>query len=199
MTEPTTFSSLTAMEKQGYIERRKLPHNAKNVNVYLTPRGRELRDVLVPIAEDINAAAVEGVSILGHRDDAAGSPCHHRESRARGSGGRRGESIKKPALVALARKTSCENSAYWRRVKNTAHAPELIDPAGMPSFVSVPTLRSKYLAIVANGANGVQRPGIVEPHLFAELALGQSGVARQASWMPWPLRCFSRSRRVPRR
>ena len=61
MTEPTTFSALTAMEKQGYIERRKLPHNAKNVYVYLTPRGRELRDVLVPIAEDINAAAVEGV------------------------------------------------------------------------------------------------------------------------------------------
>jgi DNA-binding MarR family transcriptional regulator len=61
MTEPTTFSALTAMERQGYIERRKLPHNAKNVYVYLTSRGRELRDVLVPIAEDINAVAVEGV------------------------------------------------------------------------------------------------------------------------------------------
>jgi DNA-binding MarR family transcriptional regulator len=61
MTEPTTFSALTAMEKQGYIERRKLPHNAKNVYVYLTARGRDLRDVLVPIAEDINAGAVQGV------------------------------------------------------------------------------------------------------------------------------------------
>lgn len=61
MTEPTTFSALTAMEKQGYIERRKLPHNAKNVYVFLTPQGRALKDVLVPIAEDINAIAVAGV------------------------------------------------------------------------------------------------------------------------------------------
>lgn len=61
MTEPTTFAALTAMEKQGYIERRKLPHNAKNVYVFLTSRGRKLRDVLVPIAEDVNAIAVAGV------------------------------------------------------------------------------------------------------------------------------------------
>jgi len=61
MTEPTTFSALTAMEKAGYIERRKLPHNAKNVYVYLTPQGRALKDVLVPIAEEINAVGVAGV------------------------------------------------------------------------------------------------------------------------------------------
>lgn len=61
MTEPTTFSALTAMERQGYIERRKLPHNAKNVYVYLTQQGRALKDALVPIAEEVNAIAVAGV------------------------------------------------------------------------------------------------------------------------------------------
>ena len=58
MTEPTTFSALTAMEKQGYIERRKLPHNAKNVYVTLTGAGRALKEVLVPLAEEINAISV---------------------------------------------------------------------------------------------------------------------------------------------
>ena len=41
--EPTTFSALTAMEKLGYIERRKLPHSRKNVYVFLTPAGRRSR------------------------------------------------------------------------------------------------------------------------------------------------------------
>src|SRR3954468_17890970 len=48
--EPTTFSALKALEKLGYIERRQLPDNRKNVYVHLTPRGRALRDVLVPLA-----------------------------------------------------------------------------------------------------------------------------------------------------
>ncbi len=61
MTEPTTFSALTAMEKQGYIERRKLPHNAKNVYVFLTNQGRALKEVLVPLAEEVNALGVAGL------------------------------------------------------------------------------------------------------------------------------------------
>lgn len=61
MTEPTTFSALNAMEKKGYIERRKLPHNAKNVYVYLTAAGRELESVLVPLAEEVNRIAVQGL------------------------------------------------------------------------------------------------------------------------------------------
>ncbi len=61
MTEPTTFSALTAMEKQGYIERRKLPHNAKNVYVFLTSAGRALKETLVPLAEEVNALGVAGI------------------------------------------------------------------------------------------------------------------------------------------
>ena len=62
MTEPTTFSALNAMEVKGYIERRKLPHNAKNVYVYLTPAGRDLQAQLVPLAEEVNRIAIEGLS-----------------------------------------------------------------------------------------------------------------------------------------
>ena len=56
--EPTTFSALTAMEKLGYIERRKLPHSRKNVYVFLTEEGRALKEKLVPFAEYINQIAV---------------------------------------------------------------------------------------------------------------------------------------------
>ncbi|MGE3247608.1 MAG: MarR family winged helix-turn-helix transcriptional regulator [Beijerinckiaceae bacterium] len=56
--EPTTFSALVAMEKLGYIERRRLPHSRKNMYVFLTPAGRALETVLVPLAEDVNRIMV---------------------------------------------------------------------------------------------------------------------------------------------
>jgi MarR family transcriptional regulator, organic hydroperoxide resistance regulator len=60
--EPTTFSALIAMEKFGYIERRKLPHSRKNVYVFLTPAGRQLKKKLVPLAEEVNEIAVQGMN-----------------------------------------------------------------------------------------------------------------------------------------
>lgn len=60
--EPTTFSALKAMEQLGYIERRRMPDNRKNVYVFLTPEGRLLKDKLVPLAEDVNRVAVAGVA-----------------------------------------------------------------------------------------------------------------------------------------
>jgi DNA-binding MarR family transcriptional regulator len=60
--EPTTFSALNAMEKLGYIARRQLPDNRKKVHVFLTPKGRQLKDKLVPLAEEVNTIAVTGVS-----------------------------------------------------------------------------------------------------------------------------------------
>src|SRR5438045_9034135 len=49
--EPTTHAALNAMEKLGYIRRRQRLGNKKNVYVFLTPRGLELRERLVPLAE----------------------------------------------------------------------------------------------------------------------------------------------------
>jgi DNA-binding MarR family transcriptional regulator len=59
--EPTTFTALQALERLGYIERRQLPENRKNVYVYLTARGRALKEKLVPLAEEVNRLAVDGI------------------------------------------------------------------------------------------------------------------------------------------
>ena len=56
--EPTTFSALKAMERLGYIIRRKRGGDRKKVYVLLTPKGRRLRSKLVPLAEDVNRIAV---------------------------------------------------------------------------------------------------------------------------------------------
>jgi len=59
--EPTTFSALTAMEKIGYVRRRRVAENRKNVYVFLTAKGRALKEKLVPLAEDVNRAAVTDI------------------------------------------------------------------------------------------------------------------------------------------
>ena len=58
--EPTTFSALKAMERLGYIRRRRR-RDRKKVDILLTPKGRRLRDELVPLAEEVNSIAVRGV------------------------------------------------------------------------------------------------------------------------------------------
>lgn len=60
--EPTTFSALKGMEQAGYVERRQMPENRKNVYVFLTAKGRALKDKLVPLAEDVNRVAVTGIT-----------------------------------------------------------------------------------------------------------------------------------------
>src|SRR5688500_8230252 len=59
--EPTTFSALKAMEQRGYIERRQMPDNRKNVYVFLTRAGKALKDKLVPMAEEVNRVAIAGL------------------------------------------------------------------------------------------------------------------------------------------
>ena len=59
--EPTTFSALKAMERLGYVRRRKFAGDRKKIYVLLTAKGRALRDVLVPLAEDVNRVAARGV------------------------------------------------------------------------------------------------------------------------------------------
>jgi len=61
--EPTTFAALKAMEAQGYIERRQLADNRRNVHVFLTAKGRALERKLVPLALECNAIAVRGVPV----------------------------------------------------------------------------------------------------------------------------------------
>ena len=60
--EPTTFTAMRAMEAQGYIVRRQLPTNKKNMYVHLTEKGRELKEKLVPLAEETNTVSIDGIA-----------------------------------------------------------------------------------------------------------------------------------------
>ena len=60
--EPTTFSAMKKMESLGYITRRHSAENKKNLYVYLTPKGRKLKQILVPLAEQVNQVIVKGIS-----------------------------------------------------------------------------------------------------------------------------------------
>ena len=60
--EPTTFAAMKAMEAQGYIVRRQLPPNKKNIYVHLTEAGRALKECLVPLAEDTNHISMRDIS-----------------------------------------------------------------------------------------------------------------------------------------
>jgi DNA-binding MarR family transcriptional regulator len=60
--EPTTFTAVTAMEKLGYVTRKKMHNNKKMVYVFLTAKGRLLKRKLVPLAEEVNRIAVENVN-----------------------------------------------------------------------------------------------------------------------------------------
>ena len=59
--EPTTFAAVKAMERMGFIERKHLPGNKKNIHVYLTEAGRALEYELVPLAEEVNTISALGV------------------------------------------------------------------------------------------------------------------------------------------
>lgn len=59
--EPTTFSAIRAMEKLGYVERVQRPGNKRMVFIHLTPKGRQLKSKLVPLAEDVNGIGIRGI------------------------------------------------------------------------------------------------------------------------------------------
>ena len=66
--EPTTFGALKAMESRGYIARRQLAGNRRKIHIFLTRKGRALKNKLVPLAEEVNRIAVRDVPV---RDVAA--------------------------------------------------------------------------------------------------------------------------------
>lgn len=58
--ETTTLIALRSMESLGYITRERAEGNRKNNYVFLTPMGKKLKNVLVPLAEEVNAIATHG-------------------------------------------------------------------------------------------------------------------------------------------
>jgi DNA-binding MarR family transcriptional regulator len=59
--EPTTFAALKAMAQRGYLTRRRNPQSRKEMQVFLTAKGRALQAKLVPLAEEVNDVALRGV------------------------------------------------------------------------------------------------------------------------------------------
>lgn len=60
--EPTTSAALAVMERRGWVARRRLPQSRRSVHVFLTARGRALQATLVPLAIEVNAVAMRGVT-----------------------------------------------------------------------------------------------------------------------------------------
>ena len=60
--EPSTATAIRAMEELGYVTRRQMRGNRKNVYVHLTTKGRALKAKLEPLAEEVNAIAVRGAN-----------------------------------------------------------------------------------------------------------------------------------------
>lgn len=60
--EPTTVIALRSMESLGYVTREHRPDNRKNLYVFLTPKGKSLKKILIPLAEEVNQIALGGAS-----------------------------------------------------------------------------------------------------------------------------------------
>ena len=61
LTEPTTHTALTKLEKQGLVERRSLAPNRRRQCTFLTQRGRDLQSELEPLAIEANEVALAGI------------------------------------------------------------------------------------------------------------------------------------------
>jgi DNA-binding MarR family transcriptional regulator len=60
---PTTVEQLRNMEKRGLVERRRSLEDRRKVHVHLTPAGLALKAKVLPLAPQVNARAVRGLSV----------------------------------------------------------------------------------------------------------------------------------------
>jgi DNA-binding MarR family transcriptional regulator len=61
ISEPSAFAALQVMQAKGYVTRQKMPDNKKQVRVFLTHTGLQLKNSIVPQAEAINDQALMGI------------------------------------------------------------------------------------------------------------------------------------------
>jgi DNA-binding MarR family transcriptional regulator len=60
--EPTTLSAILNMEKMGLVRRVRNKRDRRKLHVCLTAKGRAFRRQLIPLAKDVVATAVQGLS-----------------------------------------------------------------------------------------------------------------------------------------
>lgn len=68
LTEPTAHTALIRMEELGFIERRNMEGNKRRQHAFLTEKGWALRDVLEPLALEVNDAALSGLTKKAQQD-----------------------------------------------------------------------------------------------------------------------------------
>ncbi len=61
MREPTTVTALNSLEKSGLVRRVPSKEDRRKVHVYLTPKGRRLKEKLLPFIAEVNAIASQGL------------------------------------------------------------------------------------------------------------------------------------------
>jgi len=61
MREPTTVTALNSLEKGGLVRRVPSKEDRRKVHVFLTPRGRRLKEKLLPFIAEVNAIASQGL------------------------------------------------------------------------------------------------------------------------------------------
>lgn len=64
MMEPTTVTALNGMEMRGLVERVRNPRDRRKMNIFLTDKGKSLRDKLMPFEDQVNDFAVVGLTDL---------------------------------------------------------------------------------------------------------------------------------------
>jgi DNA-binding MarR family transcriptional regulator len=62
MREPTTVTALNVLEKGGLVRRVPSTEDNRKIHIYLTAKGRKLRDKLMPFVAEVNTIAAEGVT-----------------------------------------------------------------------------------------------------------------------------------------
>ena len=62
MMEPTTVTAVNVMEAQGLVQRVRNSHDRRKMNVFLTDKGRALRDTMMPSASEIAQIAIDGIA-----------------------------------------------------------------------------------------------------------------------------------------
>jgi DNA-binding MarR family transcriptional regulator len=60
--DPTAFTALSKMEARGLVERSGDPTDRRKVNVFLSTRGKALREDMLPLARQINAEGLHGLT-----------------------------------------------------------------------------------------------------------------------------------------
>ena len=62
MMEPTTVTALNTLERCDLVQRVRNCHDRRKMNIFLTDKGRALRNSMMPSASEIGQLAIQGIS-----------------------------------------------------------------------------------------------------------------------------------------